>query len=154
MSAGRRGPDNNPRPNNHPERAVRRGGHRGHGGRRLLARPDFQMQMREQRVGRVLKASALHVHHWQHQREPDSFLFFSCFRSFVLSPAESGETESVIDVSLRNFLQSHNKMLECFFFFGSVTFPMRFGLRSSCKHSFYVTAIGVFKKKKKNLHGR
>lgn len=147
MSAGRRGPDNNPGPNNHPERAVRRGGHRGHGGRRLLARPDFQMQMREQRVGRVLKALALRVHHWQHQRGPDSFLSFSCF----LSPVESGETESLIDVSLRNFLPRTTKCL----FFGSVTFPLRFGLRSSCKHSFYVIAIGVFKKKQqKKLHGR
>lgn len=105
MSAGRRGPDNNPGPNNHPERAVRRGGHRGHGGRRLLARPDFQMQMREQRVGRVLK-------------RPRRFMSTtgSISGGLILSPVESGETESLIDVSLRNFLQSHNKMLECFFF--------------------------------------
>lgn len=45
-----------------------------------------------------------------------SFFFLASFPSFFLSPVESGETESLIDVSLRNFLQSHNKMLECFFF--------------------------------------
>lgn len=68
-----------------------------------------------------------------------SLILFSVFISFGLSPVERGETESVIDASLRKFLRSHGKIVEDVFFCLAAQLFQRtltFGLQAN---GFYVT---------------